>query len=135
MNMVQKTLFMIKPDATGDNHIGEILLMVEKNGFVIENMKIFKMDHALIDEFYAEHVGKGFYPEHSEFMRSGKIVGVILSREDAVLKLRELVGATDFTQASLGTVRSIFGRSKGENAVHASDSIESAEREIGLIFK
>ncbi|MDP8203271.1 MAG: nucleoside-diphosphate kinase [Candidatus Tenebribacter mawsonii] len=133
--MEQKTLFMIKPDATTDNHIGEILQMVEKNGFVIENMKMFKMDHALVEEFYAEHVGKHFFPEHSAFMRSGEIVGVVLSREDAVLKLRELVGATDFTQAALGTVRSIFGRSKGENAVHASDSIESADREIALIFK
>lgn len=133
--MKQETLFMIKPDATGDNHIGEILQMVEKNGFIIENLKLFKMDHALVDEFYAEHVGKGFYSEHSEFMRSGKIVGVVLSREEAVLKLRELVGATDFTQASLGTIRALFGKSKGENAVHASDSIESAEREIGLIFK
>ncbi len=132
--MEQKTLFMIKPDATGDNHIGEILQMVEKNGFVVEKMKMFEMDEALVEEFYAEHVGKYFFPEHSAFMRSGKIVGVILKREDAVLKLRELVGATDFTQAALGTIRAIFGKSKGENAVHASDSIESAKREIGLIF-
>jgi len=132
--MKQNTLFMIKPDATGDNHIGEILHMVEKNGFVVENMKLFKMDDALVEEFYAEHVGKGFFPEHSAFMRSGNIIGVILTREDAVLKLRELVGATDFTQAALGTIRSVFGKSKGENAVHASDSIESAKREIGLIF-
>lgn len=132
--MEQKTLFMVKPDATGDNHIGEILAMVEKNGFVIENMKLFKMDEKLVEEFYLEHVGKYFFAEHSEFMRSGKIVGVELSRDDAILKLRELVGATEVSEAAMGTIRSIFGKSRGENAVHASDSIESAKREIGLIF-
>lgn len=132
--MVENTLFMIKPDATGDNHIGEILMMVERNGFVIEKLKMFEMDHKLVDKFYAEHVGKGFYPEHSKFMRSGKIVGVVLSRKGAIMKLRELVGATDFRKAQLGTIRSIFGRSIGENAVHASDSLASAKREIRLIF-
>jgi nucleoside-diphosphate kinase len=132
--MKQETLFLIKPDATGRNEIGEILKRVEENGFVVEKMKMFKMDEELADKFYVEHVGKYFYSELSEFMRSGKIVGVVLSREDAILKLRELVGDTESTKAALGTIRSIHGRSRGENSVHASDSIESAKREIGLVF-
>ncbi|NQT65877.1 MAG: nucleoside-diphosphate kinase [FCB group bacterium] len=132
--MKQNTLFLIKPNATKKHQIGKILQMVEENGFVIEKLKMFEMDNDLADEFYVEHLGKGFYNELSEFMRSGKIVGVMLSREDAVLKLRELVGNTDCAKAALGTIRSIYGESIGENAVHASDSIESAKREIGLIF-
>jgi len=132
--MKQNTLLLIKPNSTGKNQIGSILKMVEENEFVIDQLKMFKMDEDLANAFYAEHLGKGFFDELSAFMRSGKIVGVVLSRENAVLKLRELVGNTDCTKAALGTIRSIFGESIGENAVHASDSIESAEREIGLIF-
>ncbi|MDP8201721.1 MAG: nucleoside-diphosphate kinase [Candidatus Tenebribacter burtonii] len=132
--MKQNTLLLIKPNSTEKNQIGAILKMVEENGFVIEKLKMFNMNSDLTDAFYVEHLGKGFYTELSEFMRSGKIVGAVLSREEAVLKLRELVGNTDCTKAALGTVRSIYGESIGENAVHASDSIESAEREIGLIF-
>ena len=132
--MKQNTLLLIKPNSTEKNQIGEILQMVEENGFAIEELKMFKMTSDLADAFYVEHLGKGFYNELSEFMRSGKIVGAVLSREDAVLKLRELVGNTDCTKAALGTIRSIYGESIGENSVHASDSIESAKREIGLIF-
>jgi len=132
--MKQNTLLLIKPNSTKKNQIGAILSMIEENDFVIEELKMFEMTIELADAFYVEHIGKGFYTELSKFMRSGKIVGVVLSREDAVLKLRELVGNTDCAKAALGTIRSIYGISKGENSVHASDSIESAEREIGLIF-
>jgi nucleoside-diphosphate kinase len=132
--MKQNTLLLIKPNSTSKNQIGAILKMVEENGFTIEQLKMFKMTEELANEFYAEHVGKGFFAELSEFMRSGKIVGAVLNREDAILKLRELVGNTDCTIAALGTIRAIYGVSKGENAVHASDGIDSAKREIGLIF-
>lgn len=132
--MKQETAFLIKPDATGRNEIGEILAIVEKNGFVIEKMKMFKMDEEFVKKFYAEHVKKHFFAEHSAFMRCGKIVAAVLSREDAVFKLRELVGDTESTNAALGTIRAVYGRSRGENAVHASDSPASAEREISLLF-
>ena len=132
--MKQNTLLLIKPNSTEKNQIGEILQIVEKNGFVIEKLKMFRMTSDLADTFYVEHLGKGFFNELSEFMRSGKIVGAVLNREDAVLKLRELVGDTDCTKAALGTIRALYGESIGENAVHASDSSESAEREISLIF-
>ncbi|KQC12033.1 MAG: nucleoside diphosphate kinase [Candidatus Cloacimonas sp. SDB] len=133
--MKQRTLLLIKPNATKKNQIGSILKMIEENGFEIENLKLFRMGGELADEFYAEHIGKKFYDELKDFMMSGKIVAAELSREDAILKLRELVGNTDCEKAALGTIRSIYGDSKGENAVHASDGIESAAREIELIFQ
>ncbi|MBN1948605.1 MAG: nucleoside-diphosphate kinase [Candidatus Cloacimonetes bacterium] len=132
--MEEKTLLLIKPNATARNKIGAILSMVESNGFTIEELKLFRMNGDLADRFYAEHVGKDFYPELKRFMMSGRIVGAILKREEAVVKLRELVGNTDSAKAALGTIRSLYGQSKGENAVHASDSPESAAREIALIF-
>jgi nucleoside-diphosphate kinase len=132
--MKQSTLLLIKPNATKKNQIGAILKMVEENGFEIEKLKLFKMSGELADKFYAEHIGKGFFVDLKDFMMSGKIVAAQLNREDAVLKLRELVGNTDSTIAALGTIRAIYGISKGENAVHASDSEASAERELKLIF-
>ncbi|MCF7792752.1 MAG: nucleoside-diphosphate kinase [Candidatus Cloacimonetes bacterium] len=132
--MKENTLLLIKPDATGRNEIGRILAKVEENGFEINKLKMFKMDNELANKFYAEHVGKPFFPDLSEFMMSGKIIGAMLTREDAILKLRELVGNTDSTKANLGSIRAVHGTSKGENSVHASDSPESAKRELGLIF-
>jgi len=132
--MEQKTLLLIKPNATKKNKIGSILKIVEDNGFVIEQLKMFNMDNELADTFYAEHIGKSFYPQLKAFMLSGKIVGAVLNREDAIVKLRELVGNTNFEKAALGTIRFLFADSFTENAVHASDSRESAKREIALIF-
>ena len=132
--MEQKTLLLIKPNATKKNKIGAIIKMVEDNGFVIEQLKMFAMDNELADTFYAEHLGKSFYPQLKSFMLSGKIVGTVLRREDAIVKLRELVGNTNFEKAAPGTIRFLFAASFTENAVHASDSPESAKREIALIL-
>ena len=132
--MIQQTLLLIKPNATKKNNIGAILKMVARNNFVIEKLKIMKMDEPLAEKFYAEHFGRDFYPFLLEFMLSGKIVAVLLSRENAIPKLRELVGNTDFEKANLGTIRSLYADSYRENSVHASDSPESAKREISLIF-
>ena len=132
--MKQNTLLLIKPNATRKHKIGSILKIVEDNGFVIEKLKMFTMDSELANTFYAEHIGKSFFPQLKSFMLSGKIVDAILSREDAIVKLRELVGNTNFEKAAPGTIRFLFADSFTENAVHASDSPESAEREIGLIF-
>ncbi len=132
--MEQNTLLLIKPNATKKNKIGSILKIIEDNGFVIDQLKMFTMDNELADIFYAEHIGKSFYPQLKSFMLSGKIVGAVLSREEAILKLRELVGNTNYEKAALGTIRFLFADSFTENAVHASDSPESAKREIALIF-
>ena len=132
--MKQETLLLIKPNAVRKNKIGAILDMIEANGFEIVKMKMLKMTSEMADEFYAEHIGKGFFEELKNFMLSGNIVGVVLSREEAIPKLRELVGNTNYEKAALGTIRFLFADSFTENAVHASDSPESAEREIGIIF-
>jgi len=132
--MSQKTLLLIKPNATKKHVIGGILKMIEDNGFKIKKLKMFRMSNELADKFYAEHIGKNFFESLKSFMLSGDIIGAVLAREDAILKLRELVGNTNPEKAALGTIRFLFADSFTENAVHASDSPKSAEREIALIF-
>ncbi len=132
--MEYDTLFMIKPNATAKNNIGQILKMVEEHGFIIDWMKMIKFDEKLAGEFYSEHKGKPFYPRLVDFMKSGKTVAVVLHRNNAVQLLRKLVGDTDCEQANPGTIRYLFGDTITRNAVHASDSIESAKREIALVF-
>lgn len=132
--MIEKTLLLIKPNATKKNAIGAILKMIEDNEFEITKLKMFRMDNELADKFYAEHIGKSFYETLKSFMLSGNIVGAVLIREDAIIKLRELVGNTNPEKAALGTIRYLFADSFTENAVHASDSSQSAKREIWLIF-
>ncbi|HCX73901.1 MAG TPA: nucleoside-diphosphate kinase, partial [Candidatus Cloacimonas sp.] len=114
--------------------IGEILQIVEKNGFSIEMLRMFQMDMAIAEKFYAEHKEKSFYHKLIDFMTSGKTVAAVLHRTNAVPVLRELIGNTDFRQARVGTIRFLYADSITRNAVHASDSIESAQREIGIIF-
>jgi nucleoside-diphosphate kinase len=132
--MEHETLLLIKPNATARNLIGEILSFVEKNGFIIEHLKMIQMTDDLAEKFYAEHQGKDFYERLINFMQSGKIVAAILHRNNAVEKLRELVGDTDFHKARLGTLRYLYAETITRNAVHASDSIEKVKREIDLIF-
>ncbi|MBN2460742.1 MAG: nucleoside-diphosphate kinase [Candidatus Cloacimonetes bacterium] len=131
---MERTLLLIKPNATRKGKIGAILGMVEDRGFKIEKLKMIRMDNNLADRFYAEHIDKGFYAQLSAFMQSGDIVAAVLSRDDAITGLRELVGHTDYRQAAPGTIRALFGDSLTENAVHASDSTVSAKREIAIIF-
>jgi nucleoside-diphosphate kinase len=132
--MEHDTLLMIKPNATAKNKVGEILKIVEDHGFIIEWVKTIKFDDELAAQFYAEHVGKPFYPRLSEFMKSGRTVAVVLHRNNAVELLRKLVGNTDYEKANPGTIRYLYGETITRNAVHASDSNESADREIHLIF-
>lgn len=132
--MEHTTLLLIKPNATAKNQIGEILRMVETHGFVIDNLKLFRFDTALAEQFYDIHRGKPFFQRLIDFMISGKTVAAILHRNDAVAILRQLVGNTDHTKAAPGTIRYLFGETITVNAVHASDSPDNAAREIALIF-
>jgi nucleoside-diphosphate kinase len=132
--MEHTTLLLIKPNATAKNQIGEILRMVEAHGFVIDNLKLFRFDTDLAEQFYDIHQGKPFFQRLIDFMTSGKTVAVVLHRNDAVAMLRKLVGDTDHTKAAPGTIRFLFGETITVNAVHASDSPENAAREIALIF-
>ncbi len=132
--MVEKTLMIIKPDATARKVIGDIISMVESR-FEIRGiiMKTLTVEEA--QKFYAVHRGKPFYDALVEFMTSGPVVGILLEGENAIKRLREVVGATDPAKAEPGTIRAKFGTDVQRNAVHASDSPESAEYEIPFFFK
>jgi nucleoside-diphosphate kinase len=133
---MEKTLLLIKPDAMRAGNAGEIIHILEEADFALAAAKIFEMDNQLADRFYAEHLGKDFYPRLRQFMQSGRIMGLILQREDAISHLREIIGNTDSSQAAEGTIRNLFGDHEfiTSNAVHASDCAASAQREISLIF-
>ena len=130
----ERTLVLIKPDAVHRGLVGEILRRLERKGLTIETMVLRRMDAALADAHYAEHVEKAFYPPLKDFMTGGPLVAMVLSGDAAVDVVRGLVGATDGRKAAAGTIRGDFSLSNRENLVHASDSADSAKREIALWF-
>lgn len=131
---VQRTFVLIKPDAVRRGLVGEIIGRFERKGLGIEAMVLRTMDVDLADQHYAEHVEKAFYPPLREFMTGGPLVAMILSGDGAIDVVRGLVGATDGRRAAGGTVRGDYSLSNRENLVHASDSEDSAKREIALWF-
>lgn len=131
---MEKTLVLIKPDAFGKNHTGEILKIYEDAGLKIVAAKVMQMDKKIAAIHYAEHVEKSFYPELVEFMTSAPLMALVLGGENAISKVREINGATNPVKAAEGTIRKLFAESVTKNAVHASDSAESASREIKIFF-
>jgi len=132
---VQQTFSIIKPNAMKKNAIGDIVSMFESNGLKIAAAKITVLSKSKAEEFYAEHKERPFFGELVSFMTSGPVMLMCLQGENAVLKNREIMGATDPKKANPGTVRAKFGDNVGENAVHGSDSPESAARELALFFE
>ena len=132
--MTERTLVLIKPDAVRRGLVGEILGRFERKLLSIDAMVYRTMDAALADQHYAEHVEKPFYPPLKEFMTGGPLVAAILSGDSAIEVVRTVVGATDGRKAAAGTIRGDFSLSNRENLVHASDSPDSAKREIALWF-
>lgn len=133
-NVVERTLVLIKPDAVARGLVGEVLARFERKGLTIEAMSLRTMDAALADAHYAEHLSKPFYPPLKEFMTSGPLVALILAGDKAIEVVRALTGATDGRAAVAGTIRGDLSLSNRENIVHASDSVDSAKREIALWF-
>ena len=131
---MERTLVLIKPDAMNRGLVGEIISRLERKGLVFDTLQMRTMDGDLADAHYAEHVEKGFYPPLRAFMTSSPLIAAIVSGEQAVSVVRALVGATDGRVAAAGTIRGDYSLSNRENLVHASDSPESAEREIKLWF-
>lgn len=131
----QRTLSIIKPDATEKNIIGKIVTRFEDAGLKVVAMKKIKMDDALAGGFYAEHKERPFFGELVDFMTSGPVVVQVLEGENAIDKNRELMGATNPKEAEAGTIRADFCESIDANGVHGSDSAEAAEREINYFFK
>ncbi len=131
---IERTFAIIKPDAVEKNHTGAILAHIEKAGFVIKGMKRVHLTRPVAEGFYAEHSARGFFGELCAFMSRGPVVLLALEAEGAILKWRETMGATDPAAAAEGTIRKLYGASKGENATHGSDSPASAARELAYFF-
>jgi len=131
---MEKTLVLIKPDAYKKHHTGDIIKRYEDEGLTILAMRLMKMTKEVAAKHYEEHIGRPYYAELESFMMSGPIVAMVLAGKDVIRKVRDLNGKTDPKEAAPGTIRQLYAASKGENAVHASDSPESAAREIHIFF-
>jgi nucleoside-diphosphate kinase len=132
--VTERTLVLIKPDGVRRGLVGEILGRFERKCLTIEAMELRTLGGDFADQHYAEHVGKDWYAELRTFITSGPLVALVLSGDQAVDVVRTVVGVTDGRKASPGTIRGDFSLSNRENLVHASDSPESAKREISLWF-
>ncbi|MBQ3386791.1 MAG: nucleoside-diphosphate kinase [Eggerthellaceae bacterium] len=131
---IERTYSMIKPDGVRNKHIGEIINRFERAGLTIERMELgmVTLDEAKAN--YKEHEGKPFYEGLIKYITSGPVVKMVISGEGAVAKCRSLMGATNPANAAPGTIRGDFGLVMDENVIHGSDSVASAEREIGVFF-
>ena len=131
---IQRTLSIIKPDATSKNIIGKIIDRFEENGLKVIAGKLIHMDEAKAAGFYAEHEGRPFFANLVEYMTSAPVFVQVLEGDNAVLKNRELMGATNPSEADPWTIRADFAETIDANAVHGSDSTDSAAREISYFF-
>jgi nucleoside-diphosphate kinase len=134
----EKTLILVKPDGVRRGLVGEVISRVETKGYSIEALRLLNADRALLEQHYAEHIGKPFYEPLIEFMMSGPIVAMVASGNRVIEGFRFLAGVTDPTVAAPGTIRGDLARDQGtkvvQNIVHGSDSPESAAREIQIFF-
>ncbi|HKA71775.1 MAG TPA: nucleoside-diphosphate kinase [Xanthobacteraceae bacterium] len=131
---VERTFSIIKPDATARNLTGAINAVIEKSGLRIVAQKRIRMTREQAETFYAVHRERPFFRELVEFMTSGPVVVQVLEGEGAIVKYRDVMGATNPAQAAEGTIRKLFARSIGENSVHGSDAAATAEKEILQFF-
>ncbi|GIE91184.1 nucleoside-diphosphate kinase [Actinoplanes regularis] len=130
----ERSLVLIKPDAVRRGLLGEILSRFERKGLVVEALELRTMDGELADQHYAEHVDKAFYPPLKNFMTSGPLAAAVISGDEVISVIRAMIGATDGRKAAAGTIRGDLALSNRENLVHASDSPDSAKRELALWF-
>jgi nucleoside-diphosphate kinase len=134
MSQVERTFSIIKPDAVADSHAGEILAILEQAGFRIIGMRMLRLSQQQAEGFYAVHRERPFFPSLVKFMTEGKIIALALEREDAVKKLREVMGATNPANAAEGTIRKRFAASIERNCIHGSDAPETAAVELNYFF-
>ncbi len=131
---IERTLSIIKPNATSARKIGAIIERLETAGFTIVACKMVKLSEAKAEGFYAEHKERDFFPRLMSFMLSAPVVTLVLEKENAISDYREIMGTTNPETAATGTIRADFGENVTINAVHGSDSPESAAREIAYFF-
>ncbi len=132
---MEQTLSIIKPDAVEKNQIGNILSRLEKEGLKIVAAKMVHLSKAKADSFYEVHKGKPFYQELTTFMSSGPVLVSVLEGKDAITRNRKIMGATDPAKADKGTIRKDFATNIDKNAIHGSDSLENAKKEIAFFFQ
>lgn len=135
MSTQEQTLSIIKPDAVGKNHIGDIIARFEKNGLKIVAAKMKHLSKSDAEGFYAVHKGRPFFNDLVSFMTTGPVLVMVLEGPNAIQKNRDIMGATDPQKASPGTIRADFAKTIDENCVHGSDSAENAKIEIEYFFK
>jgi nucleoside-diphosphate kinase len=134
MANAQKTFSIIKPDAVSSGKAGKILSLLEDNGFRIVAIKMVKLSQPQAEGFYAVHRERPFFGSLVKFMTEGPVIVMALEREDAVKKLRDVMGATNPANAAEGTVRKLYAESIERNAIHGSDAPETAEQELKYFF-
>ncbi len=131
---MERTLAIVKPDAVCAGNTGRILAYLESEGFRILGLRRLRLSRPQAEAFYAVHQARPFYASLVAFMTEGPVVAIALERENAVSRLREVMGATDVAKAADGTIRKLFGTSMERNAIHGSDSPENASRELAFFF-
>jgi nucleoside-diphosphate kinase len=131
---MNRTLAIVKPDAVASGKAGKVLAHLEEAGFRIVALKMIRLTEAQARSFYDVHKERPFYLDLVAFMTSGPCIPMVLEADGAVPFLRETIGATDPAEAAPGTVRALYAENKERNAIHASDSDENADREIGFFF-
>jgi nucleoside-diphosphate kinase len=134
MSELQKTFSIIKPDAVAGGKAGRILSLLEDNGFRVVALRMTKLSRSQAEGFYAVHRERPFYASLVKFMTEGPVIVMALEREDAVKKLREVMGATNPANAAEGTVRKLYAESIERNAIHGSDAPETAAEELKYFF-
>jgi len=131
---MNRTLAIVKPDAVASGKAGKIIAHLEEAGFTLRAARLTRLNRAQAEAFYAVHRERPFFESLVSFMTSGPVMPLALEAENAVPRLREVIGATDPAEAAEGTIRKLFAESKERNAIHASDSDENAGQEIGFFF-
>ncbi|MEE8332063.1 MAG: nucleoside-diphosphate kinase [Acidimicrobiia bacterium] len=131
---MERTFVMVKPDGVSRRLVGEVIGRLERKGLTLENARMLTIDDALAKRHYAEHEGKPFFGELVDFISSGPVMAMQWAGEGAVAVVRTLVGVTNAAEAAPGTIRGDFGLEIAHNIVHASDSPDSAVRELGIFF-
>ena len=133
--MTEQTLFIIKPDGVRRQLVGEIISRFEKRNFVIQKLKMFTFTKELVSEFYSIHKDKPFFEELLTYITSGPVVVAVIEGNNAIGTTRQMVGATKSFEAEPGSIRGDFGLGFTENIIHASDSAESFDKEVNVVFQ
>lgn len=133
--MQEQTVVLIKPDGMEQHVVGQIIARFEQAGMTLTALKLVQLTQPILDTWYAHHKDKPFFPELSKQMMSTPVVAMVLQGEGVIQKVFDICGPTDPAEAAPGTIRRDFGVDKPHNVVHRSDSVEAAQKEIGLLFR